>query len=201
MRLGVLGGTFDPPHIAHLIFAEQAREQLGLDRVLFIPAGDPWRKAGRDITPAASRLEMVRLAVADNPAFEADDCEVSRAGPTYTVDTLRSLKQRLHAQDEIFFLVGQDALADIPFWQDPSGIAELAMIVVAPRQGVEDPPELPFQTDRLAYVVMPFLDISSTALRERARRGQSLRYFVPPAVEAYIRENKVYIQKTDSKFG
>lgn len=192
MRLGVLGGTFDPPHIAHLVFAEQARQQLALDRVLFIPAGDPWRKAALKVTPAEHRLAMVRLAISDNAAFEVDDCEIKRVGPTYTVETLQGLRQRLKDDDEIFLLLGEDALADLPFWRDPAGIADLATIAVAPRQGVELPAGLPFDAKRLVPIDMPFMDVSSTALRERARRGLSLRYLVPPAVEAYISEHKLY---------
>jgi nicotinate-nucleotide adenylyltransferase len=193
MRLGVLGGTFDPPHIAHLIFAEQACEQLELDRVLFIPAGDPWRKADRQITPAAQRLEMVRIATQDNPAFDVDDSEIRREGPTYTVETLRELSKGLHEGDQLFFLAGEDALADLPYWHDPAGIASLATIVVAPRQGAATPADLPFHASRLARIAMPFMDVSSTDLRQRAREGRSLRYLVPPAVEKYIHENKLYV--------
>jgi len=190
-RVGVLGGTFDPVHVGHLILAEQAREQLRLDRVLFVPAGDPWRKAQRSVTPARHRLAMVRLAVAGNPAFEVDESEIRREGPTYTVETLRELRERLSPDDELFFIVGEDALADLPAWRDPAGIAALALIAVAPRQGVQAP-ALPFDASRLVRVEMPFVDISSTDLRERARAGRSLRYLVPDAVEAYIREKGLY---------
>lgn len=192
MRLGVLGGTFDPPHVGHLVLAELAREQLRLDRVRFIPAGDPWRKAHREVTPARHRLEMVRLAVADNAAFEVDDCEVMREGATYTVDTLRLLRAALGPADEVYFLVGEDALVDMAAWRDPAGIADQALIAVAPRDDVELPPNLPIDRDRVVRVDMPYIAISSTELRERARRGLSLRYLVPPAVEAYIRENRLY---------
>ena len=196
MRIGVLGGTFDPPHIGHLILAEVAREQLRLDSVFFIPAGDPWRKADRSVTPAIHRLAMTRLAIMDNEAFELDDCEVRREGPTYTTDTLRELRSRLSADDVLVFLAGQDALADMPYWKDPAGIAETAVIAIAPREGYEPPAGLPFDTSALLRIDMPFVDISSTSLRERAKRGLSLRYLVPPAVAAYIRENGLYSSKT-----
>jgi len=196
VRIGFLGGTFDPPPLGHLILAESAREQLKLDRVLFIPAGDPWRKSDRKVTPAPHRLAMTRLAIADNEAFELDDREVRRAGPTYTVDTLRELRSRLHPDDILVFLAGQDALADMPLWKDPTGIAEAATIAVAPREGCAPPPGLPFDESALLRIDMPFVDISSTGLRERAKRGLSLRYLVPPVVEAYIRDKGLYSSKT-----
>ena len=192
MRIGVLGGTFDPPHIGHLILGEIAREQLRLDRVLFIPAGDPWRKADRSVTPATHRLAMTQLAIADNEAFELDDREVRREGPTYTSDTLQELRSTLRSDDVLIFLAGQDALADMPYWKDPARIAEAAIIAVAPREGYEPPVGLPFDTSTLLRIDMPFVDISSTSLRERAKRGLSLRYLVPPAVEAYINDKGLY---------
>ncbi|MPZ49176.1 MAG: nicotinate-nucleotide adenylyltransferase [Dehalococcoidia bacterium] len=190
MRLGVFGGTFDPLHTGHLILAEASREQLQLDRVLFIPAGDPWRKSDREITPASQRLDMVRLATADNPNFEVDDCEVAHEGPSYTVDTLRSLSQRL-PEAELYLILGEDALADLPNWRDPAGIASQAMIAVVPRGGI-GMPWLPFPASRLLRVEMPYIGISATELRRRSRRGLSLRYLVPAAVEAYIREQGLY---------
>ncbi len=191
MNLGVLGGTFDPVHLGHLILAEQAREQLHLDRVLFVPAGDPWRKAQRRVTPASHRVAMVSLAVAGNPAFEVDDSEVMRTGPSYTVDTLRELRARLSTADELYFIIGQDALADLPRWRDPVAIAALALITVAPRANAE-PPALSFDASRLVRIEMPLIDVSSTDLRARARAGRSLRYLVPDAVEAYIRDQGLY---------
>ena len=192
MRLGVFGGTFDPVHIGHLILAEAAREQLQLDRVRFVPAGDPWRKSHLDVTPAQHRLAMVRLAVANNQAFEVDDCEVVREGHSYTVDTLRLMRRGLGPEDELYLIVGEDALADMPNWRDPEGISGEAKIAVVPRQEVELPPNLPFKPWRLVQVEMPYIGISSTGLRERVRRGQSLRYMVPEAIEAYIREQGLY---------
>jgi nicotinate-nucleotide adenylyltransferase len=192
LRLGILGGTFDPPHIGHLIVAQFALEQLQLDRVRFIPAGDPWRKAGRALTLARHRLEMTRLAVAGNDAFEVDDCEVVREGPSYTVETLRHIRASLAEDDGLFFILGEDALADLPFWRDPAGIAESATIAVVPREGIDLPEDLPFPLERLVKVEMPYIGISSTVLRERARQGLSLRYLVPPAVAAYIEKVKLY---------
>lgn len=190
MKVGVLGGTFDPIHYAHLLLAEQSREQLELERVLFVPAGDPWRKAFRYIVPAQHRLAMTNLAIADQAAFDVDECEIERDGPTYTADTLRLLRER-RPGDEFYLLLGEDALADLPFWREPEAISELARIVVAPRGGVVLP-ELPFDGDRVTRIQMPYLEISSTDLRERARHGRSLRYMVPDSVIAYIREHGLY---------
>jgi nicotinate-nucleotide adenylyltransferase len=192
VRIGFLGGTFDPPHIGHLVLAELAREQLGLAKVLFIPAGDPWRKADRDVSPSAHRLAMTRIATEGNEAFEVDDCEVRREGATYTVDTLHELRARLSPEDEVVFLAGEDALADMPRWKDPAGIAAAARIAIAPRSDAELPRGLPFDTSSLLRVEMPFIEISSTDLRERARKGLSLRYLVPDGVEAYVREHRLY---------
>ena len=192
MRLGVLGGTFDPPHVGHLIVAEFAREQLHLDSVRFIPAGDPWRKAGRDIAAAAHRLAMTRLAVADNESFAVDDREVRRSGPSYTVDTLREIKeQSLPPGGELFFILGEDALADLPYWRDPAAIAALARIAVVPRAG-NPPVDLLFVSERVVRVEMPYIGINSTLVRERARLGLSLRYLVAPAVAMYIKEQGLY---------
>jgi nicotinate-nucleotide adenylyltransferase len=192
MRIGVLGGTFDPPHIAHLILAEQAREQVALDEVWFIPAGDPWRKANREVSPATHRLAMTRLAIAGTPAFRVDDCEIRRDGPTYTVDTLRDLRDRIDEDDELFLLLGEDALADIPNWHEPERLADHAYIVVAPREGAEGPPTLPFDPTRVVRIEMPYVAVSSTDLRARSRLGRSLRFFTPPAVSEYIEDNGLY---------
>jgi nicotinate-nucleotide adenylyltransferase len=192
MRAGILGGTFDPIHIAHLLLAEQAAEQLVLDKVLLIPAGDPWRKAGRAITPATLRLEMVRRAVADNPLFEVDDREVRREGATYTIDTLRELRRELDEDDDLFLLLGEDALADLPRWKDPEAFPDYAAIVVAPREGSELPESLPFDSSRIERIEMPYMDVSSTDLRSRISFGRSLRYLVPEPVRAFIEANGLY---------
>jgi nicotinate-nucleotide adenylyltransferase len=172
------------------LLAEQAREQLKLSKVLFIPAGDPWRKAFRQVIPARHRMAMTQLAVEGDKGFVVDDCEVKREGASYTADTLRELGKRF-AKDELFLLLGEDALADLPFWREPESIAEQATIVVAPRGGVVLP-DLPFDPDRVVRIKMPYQEISSTDIRERAKTGHSLRYLVPDAVAAYIKEHKLY---------
>ncbi len=195
MRLGVLGGTFDPVHVGHLLLAEEARERLGLEQVLFVPAGQPWRKAGKRISKAADRLAMLRLAAEDNPAFEVSDLEVSRLGPSYTGETLASIRAE-HKDAEIFFIMGEDALADLPNWRDPDRIVELAILAVARRPS--DSPEdrdlelMAIAPGREVWLSMPRIDISSSEIRERVQKGRSVRYRVPDAVEAYMREHKLY---------
>lgn len=196
-RVGVLGGTFDPVHLGHLILAQEALEQLALDRVLFVAAAHQWRKARRRLTPAGQRLEMVRLAVADNPAFEASSVEVDRGGPSYTAETLEELHAELPGA-ELFFILGQDALEDLPNWKDPARILELGVLAVAARPGYgrKAPQALeemrPGAHERIVRIHMPLIQISATRLRERVRRGLTLRYFVPPAVEEYVRAHGLY---------
>jgi nicotinate-nucleotide adenylyltransferase len=198
VRLGVLGGTFDPPHAGHLILAEEARTRLRLEKVLFVPAGEPWRKAGQEITPAEHRLAMVRLLLASDPYFEVSTLEVERRGPSYTVDTLEALHQQYGPALELYFIVGEDALHDLPNWREPARIISLAWLAVAPRpvgRGMSTPDleaAVPGLSERIVTLPMPTIDISSTALRERARAGLSLRYLVPLAVEEYIRRHGLY---------
>jgi nicotinate-nucleotide adenylyltransferase len=198
VRLGVLGGTFDPPHVGHLILAEEARTRLQLDRVLFVPAGDPWRKAGQEITPAEHRLAMVRLLLGSDLYFEVSTLEVERQGPSYTVDTLEALHREHGPGLELYFILGEDALHDLPNWKEPARIVSLAWLAVAPRVAergwarADLEAAVPGVSERIVPLPMPTIDISSTALRERARGGLSLRYLVPLAVEEYIRRHRLY---------
>ncbi len=195
-KLGVLGGTFDPVHIAHLILGETAREQLGLGKVLFVPAGQPWRKAGRTIAAAEHRLAMLRLAIEGNPAFEVSMLEVERPGPSYTAETLTELEGE-EGGVELFLVVGEDSLADLPNWREPERILQLATIAVAAREGEARAAGtaergLPGLPERVVWLKMPLIEISATAIRERVRQGLSIRYLVPDAVERYIQENGLY---------
>jgi nicotinate-nucleotide adenylyltransferase len=193
LRLGILGGTFDPVHLGHLILAETAREENSLDRVLFIPTGLPWRKSGRNIAPAEHRLAMLRLAIEGNDSFEISTVEVDRGGPSYTADTLEELGDTYPGAD-FFFIMGEDSLADLPNWRRPQRIVELATLLVAGRGGAEGPPGSapPGLEARVEWLRMPLVQISATDIRERVRRGRSVRYFVPAAVEEYIREHGLY---------
>jgi nicotinate-nucleotide adenylyltransferase len=185
----ILGGTFDPPHIGHLVAAECARHQFGEATVTFMPAGDPYRKsrdAGRPVTAAAQRVEMLRLAIAGDEAFVIDEREARREGPTYTVDTLRELATEGIERPVVIF--GSDAMLDMEHWKEPAAILAMARIAVARKAGVE----LPSLPAGAAWLDMPTLAISSTMIRERVARGEPIRYLVPDAVEAFIRERGLY---------
>jgi nicotinate-nucleotide adenylyltransferase len=196
VKLGVLGGTFDPVHVGHLVLAEQAREQLALDRVLWVPTGDPWRKSEDDVSAAEHRCAMVRLAVQDNPAFELCTLEVERQGPSYSVDTFVALRDN-YSDAQFAFLLGLDSLRDVPNWREPQRLLELTSLAVAPRAGerlakAELERLLPGLSERVVWVEMPRIDISATELRRRVAEGRSVRYQVPAAVDAYIREHRLY---------
>lgn len=201
MRLGVLGGTFDPPHLGHLILAQEAYQALGLSRVLFVPAGQPWRKAGRELSPREQRLAMVRLAVAGNPTFDVETAEVERPGPSYTVETLAGLREQVSPETELFFIMGADSLADFPHWHEPLRILQLARLAVAERsplgdEGVEEaiPEDLAEALrERVVWLPMPLIAISASAVRERVRQGLPIRYWVPEAVEEYIHGHHLYV--------
>jgi nicotinate-nucleotide adenylyltransferase len=197
-RLGVLGGTFDPPHYGHLLLADTARVQLCLDRVLLLPAGQPPHKPADQPSPVADRAAMTQAALDDaaTPTFHLCRVDLDRPGPHYTVDALAVLRE-LYPLAEIWFLIGTDSLADLPRWRDPAGIVNLARLAVLPRSGATpDLDELaatvPGLLRRVDWLAGPPLDLSSSALRARARQGLPLRYLVPPAVETFIRERGLY---------
>jgi nicotinate-nucleotide adenylyltransferase len=194
MKVGILGGTFDPVHNAHLAIARAALAQLGLDLVLFIPAGEPWRKAHRAIAPGEHRLAMLELAIAGNDAFGISDIELRRDGPTYTADTLEALAaERL--DDEFYFIVGADALADLPNWHQPERIVQHAVLAVAPRADRDVDTALsavPVLAARVARFHMQPSPISSTEIRARLAAEQAITGMLPPSVERYIAEHALY---------
>ena len=197
MNIGVLGGTFDPIHMGHLIIAEEARVRLGLSKVLFVPAGQPWLKQDRDVTPAVHRVEMVGRAIADNPYFELSTLEVERPGPSYTVDTLTTLRKELGSRAIPFFILGRDTLAELPLWKEPQKVVQLCRLVVPPRLGSGDLKHLgkvlPGLLERVIQLDMPVIGISSSEIRQRIAQGLSIRYLVPPEVEKYITEHEIYL--------
>jgi nicotinate-nucleotide adenylyltransferase len=188
-RIGIFGGTFDPPHIGHLVAAVDALQVLELDLVLLVVASIPWQKAGsREISPAEDRLAMVAAAVADTDGIEASDVEIARGGPSYTADTL----EVLHAAEpeaELFLILGNDAAAGFDTWERHQEVAELATLVVVDRPGSAPPPDGPYGWTR---VDIPELEISSTELRERVATGRSIRYLVPAGVEAVVAGRGLY---------
>ena len=197
MRLGILGGTFDPVHLGHLVIAQDAATALALDRVLFLPSGIQPLKRGRPVTSAAHRVAMVERAIAGNPAFALSRADVDHPGPSYTVDTLDRLRAAWGPAAAFWFIVGEDSLAGLLAWRDPAGILARARLAVAPRPDVQVPwpalaaalPDLPARIDP---VPAPLLAIRATDLRARVAAGRSIRYLVPAAVEAYIHEQGLY---------
>ncbi|MFW6135900.1 MAG: nicotinate-nucleotide adenylyltransferase [Chloroflexota bacterium] len=195
-RLGVMGGTFDPPHYGHLVLAENARVQLQLDRVLFVPAGEPPHKPEEPITPAHHRTAMVEATVADNAAFVLSRADLDRPGPHYSVDMLGILRG-LHHEATLFFLIGGDSLAEFLSWRNPAGIVEQAHLAVMRRPGWEADvasleARLPGIRERLTWLDAPHLEISGTDLRRRVRDGLPIRYLVPHPVLGYVREHGLY---------
>lgn len=198
-KIGIFGGTFDPVHLGHLLIAEQSREHAHLDQVWFIPAPRPPHKQDRDLTPFSQRVEMLSLAIAGQPAFRIDELEKDRSGPSYTADTLAELHRR-QPEAELWLLIGSDCLPDLPHWHDPARILSLAGLLIweRPRFPVWNPVQLgtalgwPEGPMRYQVVPGPLVDISSSALRQRAAEGRSLRYLVPRAVECYIENHHLY---------
>ena len=196
--MGVFGGTFDPPHAGHVGLAEHARDELALERVLWVPAGDPWRKGDRQITPAGQRVAMVQRAIEDKATFELCTVEVEHAGSSYSVDTLTEVHRRYRNVDS-YLLLGLDALLDLPNWHDPARLIELATLAVASRGGERPAPleldrRVPGLAARVVWLEMPHIDVSGTELRRRAAAGGGLQDAVPEAVAAYIREQRLYQQ-------
>ena len=186
MRVGILGGTFDPIHIGHLIAASSVYEALNLDSVVFIPAGDPWQKRDRDLSPGQQRLEMVKLATENDSRFQVSDVEIARSGPTYAVDTVREWK-RLNPSDELFWIVGSDALSGIPSWHEWEAFVNEVTIVAVNRVGQND--SVPFD---FVSVDMPEVRISATELRDRFTNGLDTQYLVPKNVSQYISDQGLY---------
>lgn len=197
MRIGVFGGTFDPIHMGHLIVAEDARASLELDKILFIPAGQPWFKSYRQITEAHHRLAMVRLAVEGNPSFDVADIEIRRTGPSYTVDTLSELRV-LYPDAEFIVILGVDALREIDRWHQPRKLFELASVVGMARPGASLDPSvlnaaIPGASSRMRLLDSVLIEISGTEVRQRVAACRSIRYRVPDTVVRYIHENGLYL--------
>lgn len=203
MNIGVLGGTFDPIHNGHIIVAEEVRARLNLAEVILVPAGQPWLKQDRPILAAEHRVQMVRLAIAGRPHFKLSTIEVEREGPSYTIDTIAELRAQFGAEDELFFIVGWDNLAQLPQWQEPSRLIKMCYLVAVPRPGYP-PLDLPFLetvipglSQRLIVLDKPEIDISATEIRNRVGQGLSIHRLVPEPVEKYIRQHKLYLRQQE----
>jgi nicotinate-nucleotide adenylyltransferase len=204
LRVGILGGTFDPIHYGHLVVAEQVREALSLDRILFVPAALPPHKLHDYVSPAEDRAAMVDLAIAGNPAFALSRIELERDGPSYTVETMRELADEADRQGvarEFHFILSVEALAAIRTWHEPARLLELTRLAVVARPGTPLPNAVGLEAmlpgeavgaSRVDCIETVPLAHSSSDVRARAAAGKSIRYLVPPAVEAYIRRHRLY---------
>ncbi len=187
MKIGILGGTFNPVHIGHLILAEEAREKLGLDKVIFIPANLPPHKDNVDIAAAEARLKMLKLAIKGNKHFAVLDLEIRRPGRSYTIDTIRELKQK-YSRDELYFIIGSDLLKYLEEWKDLNEITKMVKFIAATRPGypLEDIPAY------IKTLSIRAVDISGFEVRECVKGDKSFRYLVPEPVYNYINKNKLY---------
>ena len=192
MKIGLFGGTFDPIHNGHLIIAEWVREELQLEKIIFIPAGDPPHKQENNITSIKHRLAMVNLAIEKNEKFSLSDIEAKKAGKSYTVETLRTLQNKFSSQTNLFWIIGSDSLLDLPNWFQPDEIVRLAQIIVYPRTNYPVNEAAVRFKNRVLYVDSPLIDISSTLIRDRIRQEKSVRYLLPESVLNYIRRENLY---------
>jgi nicotinate-nucleotide adenylyltransferase len=204
MKLGIFGGTFDPVHYGHLLLAECCREQRGLDAVWFLPTAVPPHKRDLELTPAPQRIEMLNLAIAGHPAFSVRTYETDRGGVNYTVDTLTRIREEDPTR-EMFFLMGEDMLLDLPRWREPNKVCQLALPIVVHRAGM---PSLDFNCltgvttprrideIRRSQVEMPEIGISSTEIRNRVAAGKSIRYQTPRAVAVFIDSHGLFREHT-----
>ena len=204
IRLGLLGGTFDPPHYGHLIAAQEVAWRLHLDRVLFLPARQNPLKRGESRSAAEDRCQMVALAIDDDPRFELSRLDLDRPPPSYSADLLRALAS---PESELFFMVGADIVPELPKWREPEEILRLARLVVVNRPGAPDPDleglvkSFPATSGRVDCVRIPGVDVSSTEIRQRVRAGAPIRYLTPPAVERYIAKKQLYLTPSPSGRG
>lgn len=193
MRIGVMGGTFDPIHLGHLVAASEVAHRFLLDRVVFVPTGEPWQKSHRRVTPSEDRYLMTVIATAADARFSVSRVDVDREGPTYTVDTLRDIRAELGSEHEYYFITGADALAEILSWREPDEVLRLAHLVgvTRPEHVLSDPGLAP---GRVTLLEIPALAISSSDIRQRVSRGEPIRYLVTPGVEAYVAKVGLYVE-------
>ena len=202
MRLGIFGGTFDPVHFGHLALAEECLAVAGLDEVWLVPAASPPHKGGKKLSRFDQRKEMLELAIAGNEKFKVEPMEADRPGPSFTIDTLEEIQKR-KPNDELFLIIGGDSALEFSTWKDPAKIASLATIIVRIRPGVIMPTEQEFISQlgkelgvqpKVIFVAgPPYLDVSSSLLKERISNNKSIRYLLPRAVEVYIQQKKLYL--------
>lgn len=187
MRIGLMGGTFDPIHIAHLVAASEVCQTLNLDQVLFVPAGNPWQKAGTQISPGQTRLQLVDLAIAGDGRFGSSDIELTRTGNSYAIDTVRQLIGD-NPDNQYFWIVGADALVGMPTWHEFDVLKTLIEIVAVNRNGINHA-DVDFD---YTFIQIPEIDISATEIRARVKAGKEIKYLVPAEVERFIKDSGLY---------
>jgi nicotinate-nucleotide adenylyltransferase len=198
MKIGVLGGTFDPVHNGHLAIAEEARSYLNLNEVIFLPAGQPWMKSDRSISPARNRTAMLALALQSRPYFKSSTIEIEHQGPSYSVNSIAELKAQAVEPTDWYFILGWDNLAKIPQWKEPAKLIEMCFLAAVPRPGYERPnmkkleAALPGISKKVILMDKPRLEISATDIRNKVAQGLPISGLVPQDVEEYIKENGLY---------
>jgi nicotinate-nucleotide adenylyltransferase len=199
VNIGLIGGTFDPIHNGHILIAREVKARLKLAEVIFVPAGQPWMKSEKPITPAVHRLEMVRMAIAPYPYFKVSTMEVDRVGPTYTIDTILGIRAKLNAEDEVYFILGWDSLVQFPRWRDAPRLIKMCRLTAVPRPGYTLPDlnsleaKIPGLSGRVVLLDKPEIDISATDIRQRVAQGLSINHLVPRVVAIYIRKHRLYL--------
>jgi nicotinate-nucleotide adenylyltransferase len=203
MKIGVLGGTFDPVHLAHIGMAGEARKALDLAEVVFVPAGRPIAKPGDRVTPAGQRIEMLLLALAGRPYLKISYMEIERPGPSYTVDTIDAMRKRYGDQAGLYFILGWDSLAQMPGWREPVRIVAMCHLVAVPRPDCPRPDletleeKIPGISRKVTFLDRPNLDISATMIREKVSRGEPIDDLVPGLVAEYIKKHKLYVERQE----
>lgn len=198
VKIGILGGTFDPVHLGHLCIAEEAKAVLGLEKVIMVPAGQPPFKADNPVTAAEHRLQMLKLAVGKRVNIEILTSEMERPGPSYSVDTIAELRQQYGSEADLYFILGWDGLAQLAEWHEPERIIEMCKLAGVARPGSTRPDltkmeeKLPGITRRVVWLDKTQIDISASEIRQMAARGEAIDHVVPGAVAEYIKENKLY---------
>jgi nicotinate-nucleotide adenylyltransferase len=198
MKTGILGGTFNPIHVGHIMVADVVQKEMGLNKVVFIIAGQPWLKSSASILSSKHRLNMVKLATADKSSFSVSTMEIERKGPTYSVYTIVEMSREMSGDDDLFFIIGRDNLEDLPKWYQLERLVSLCRLVVVPRAGFPFPNleslevTIPGITHRVIMLDKPQIDVSSSVIRQRVRHGLPIDNLVPKVVEEYIKENGLY---------